>query len=81
MIRWTGLAPWEFEFPFPVSLKFYVTPEQQTVKQKRYPRSRAFEFKQGVGRSIAMTGMEVLSIIWIRIEPHMLNSGQVTVDL
>ena len=20
MIRWTGLAPWEFEFPFPVSL-------------------------------------------------------------
>ena len=20
MIRWTGLAPWEFEFPFPGSL-------------------------------------------------------------
>ena len=20
MIKWTGLAPWEFEFPFPVSL-------------------------------------------------------------
>jgi hypothetical protein len=20
MIRWTGLAPWEFKFPFPVSL-------------------------------------------------------------
>ena len=20
MIRWTGLAPWEFEFPFPVAL-------------------------------------------------------------
>ena len=20
MIRWTGLAPWEFEFPFPYSL-------------------------------------------------------------
>ena len=22
MIRWTGLAPWEFEFPFPGSLTF-----------------------------------------------------------
>ena len=22
MIRWTGLAPWEFEFPFPGSLAF-----------------------------------------------------------
>ena len=22
MIRWTGLAPWEFEFPFPSSLIF-----------------------------------------------------------
>ena len=22
MIRWTGLAPWEFEFPFPDSLTF-----------------------------------------------------------
>jgi len=20
MIRWTGLAPWEFEFPFPIAL-------------------------------------------------------------
>jgi len=23
MIRWTGLAPWEFEFPFPGSLAFH----------------------------------------------------------
>ena len=22
MIRWTGLTPWEFEFPFPGSLTF-----------------------------------------------------------
>ena len=22
MIRWTGLAPWEFEFPFPGSLLY-----------------------------------------------------------
>ena len=22
MIRWTGLAPWEFEFPFPGSLTY-----------------------------------------------------------
>ena len=22
MIRWTGLVPWEFEFPFPGSLRF-----------------------------------------------------------
>ena len=23
MIRWTGLAPWEFEFPFPGALLFF----------------------------------------------------------
>ena len=22
MIRWAGLAPWEFEFPFPCSIRF-----------------------------------------------------------
>jgi len=29
MIRWTGLAPWEFEIPFPGSLTstFLLTPE------------------------------------------------------
>ena len=31
MIRWTGLAPWEFEFPFPGSLTF--TPPKQHAKR------------------------------------------------
>ena len=30
MIRWTGLAPWEFEFPFPGSLTPY-TPNRGVV--------------------------------------------------
>jgi len=30
MIRWTGLAPWEFEFPFPGSL----IPTPETLKPK-----------------------------------------------
>ena len=29
MIRWTGLAPWEFEFPFPGSLtSTFLLPEE-----------------------------------------------------
>ena len=29
MIRWTGLAPWEFEFPFPGSLTSTFLPRKQ----------------------------------------------------
>jgi len=33
MIRWTGLAPWEFEFPFPGSLtSTFLTPSYALVK-------------------------------------------------
>jgi len=32
MIWWTGLAPWEFEFPFPGSLiSTFLVPHQNTV--------------------------------------------------
>jgi len=34
MIRWTGLAPWEFEFPFPGSLTF-------TFLSELYPSARS----------------------------------------
>ena len=38
MIRWTGLAPWEFVFPFPGSLTstflgMHLTPDRYTLKQ------------------------------------------------
>jgi len=36
MIRWTGLAPWEFEFPFPGSLTSTVlVPGAHTLNPKR----------------------------------------------
>ena len=31
MIRWTGLAPWEFEFPFPGSLTSTFLEENATL--------------------------------------------------
>jgi len=31
MIRWTGLAPWEFEFPFPGSQRTVVTCHRSTL--------------------------------------------------
>ena len=34
MIRWTGLAPWEFEFPFPGSLTSTFLQEVQDTKKK-----------------------------------------------
>ena len=41
MIRWTGLAPWKFEFPFPGSLTstFLVSIlmlQRETVKRQRF---------------------------------------------
>jgi len=29
MIRWTGLAPWEFEFPFPGAAEHVAPPTRQ----------------------------------------------------
>ena len=35
MIRWIGLAPWEFEFPFPGSLTyFFLNPVPHTLNPK-----------------------------------------------
>ena len=35
MIRWTGLAPWEFEFPFPGSLTYtFLDSIVKNVKKK-----------------------------------------------
>ena len=40
MIRWTGLAPWEFEFPFPGSLTSnFLVPEE--VPSTAAPNARA----------------------------------------
>ena len=54
MIRWTGLAPWEFEFPFPGSLtSTFLTGGQGAVDGARHrvgqprPRARGRRFRRG----------------------------------
>ena len=43
MIRWTGLAPWEFEFPFPDSLTSKYT---EKVRQTLSPEQCTLNLKQ-----------------------------------
>ena len=46
VIRWSGLAPWEFEFPFPGSLtSTFLGGGTQEVEQELRERHPAFEFR------------------------------------
>jgi len=64
MIRWTGLAPWEFEFPFPGSLastfldRGYSAPDQnhQTRGIPRAFRSAECTGRTWLGRRRALNG-------------------------
>jgi len=50
MIRWTGLAPWEFEFPFPGSLtprpllqyQEYAPPQQMQYQQPQFSQPQSY---------------------------------------
>jgi len=44
MIRWTGLAPWEFEFPFPGSLPPFPSLYASTLDLERSLRSLLARF-------------------------------------
>ena len=57
MIRWTGLAPWEFEFPFPGSLTstFLV---RGLVSQRLHPPRLGFGV-QGLGFGVQGLGFSV----------------------
>ena len=57
MIRWTGLAPWEFEFPFPGSLTSTVLAHRHVL---------AFDFGvQSTGTPAwYTTGYETLDHVW-----------------
>ena len=44
MIRWTGLAPWEFEFPFPGSLtSTFLYQEEEKELAKRGPDGKLIQ--------------------------------------
>ena len=49
MIRWTGLAPWEFDFPFPGCLTstFRQTLYTQALHPKEHTRIYAVSLKSG----------------------------------
>jgi len=48
MIKWTGLAPWEFEFPFPGSLTSTFLGQHQTTferQRQRAPEKHSLVFR------------------------------------
>ena len=49
MIRWTGLAPWEYEFPFPGSLTSTVLKAQETLNGESGFRFRVVGFVERMG--------------------------------
>ena len=53
MIRWTGLAPWEFEFPFPGSLTYtFLGPGVDLSRRAGLVRGAAGEFIDYRGTSL-----------------------------
>ena len=55
MIQWTGLAPWEFEFPFPGSLK-----ERRTQTARRAGVREGAQQKRGEGAGPARISVEIV---------------------
>jgi len=60
MIWWTGLAPWEFEFPFPDSLRSTILGQEQEVLLGLFSANKlgvVYAWQAGPGLVFVYSGM------------------------
>ena len=77
MIWWTGLAPWEFEFPFPGSLtSIYMPRGQRTLAPSRPPNTATSALRRPESaRNEGTTGPTPLSKA-VLPNPNIINRNQ-----
>ena len=66
MIRWTGLAPWEFEFHFPGSLTSFLSADKEP---DGLPAARPHQREFFIGNLLVRIHFIIVMITWTGLAP------------